>query len=269
MPRGTKLYLAAATLIAMMVGLAGCNLDGTLHKVAGADNEARAAQYVDLLRTHEFNPIIRDLDSSIHNVDVEAEFNRMSEIFPEGNPVSVKLVGAKLFRGRDEDDSSLTYEYEFPSRWIIVELTTRATDQATTISSFHVEKLSQSLESSSAFRLYGRTGPEYVTLFFALSSAGLSAYAFITCIRQKDLSRKWIWLLVTLVGVGRFAINWNTGGTSLQLLWLSLIPAGATANAYTPWVIYVSLPIGAIAFLVRNEERVRGGSDSPAEDHPA
>ena len=69
--------------------------------------------------------------------------------------------------------------------------------------------------------------------------------------------RKWIWILFILFGIGQFAINWTTGQWSVKLLQLQLFGAGTFAPLFGPWTVFVSLPVGAIIFLLQRKKLMK------------
>jgi hypothetical protein len=72
----------------------------------------------------------------------------------------------------------------------------------------------------------------------------------VRCIRRERGPKRWLWLGLTVVGVGKLAVNWTTGLAFLTPIFVSFPPAGATAPLYGPWTVYVSVPFGAIAYLL-------------------
>jgi hypothetical protein len=56
-----------------------------------------------------------------------------------------------------------------------------------------------------------------------------------------------------LLGVGKFAVNWTTGQWGFMPLSFQLFSAGAFAPLYGAWTLSISLPIGAIWFLLRRK----------------
>ena len=51
----------------------------------------------------------------------------------------------------------------------------------------------------------------YTILLAALCSAGLSLYALVLCIRTPIKKRKWLWIIVTILGIGKLGIEWSSG----------------------------------------------------------
>jgi len=44
-----------------------------------------------------------------------------------------------------------------------------------------------------------------------LFSVGLALYALLVCIRTPIRRRKWLWIIVTILGIGKLGIDWSSG----------------------------------------------------------
>jgi len=88
----------------------------------------------------------------------------------------------------------------------------------------------------------------------------------VVCIRTPFKGRKWPWVLFILVGIGRIAVNWSTGDWFISPVHFQLLGASISAPFYGPWTVAVSIPLGAIMFLImRNSLRaVKDGSQLTA-----
>lgn len=88
-------------------------------------------------------------------------------------------------------------------------------------------------------------------------AAALDLFAFITfglCAINSEIRWRWrwLWMLLALVSVGRLNISWMT----LQVEWLivnaTVPPAGFYRfAAYAPWILSLSLPVGAAVYWAR------------------
>ncbi len=119
---------------------------------------------------------------------------------------------------------------------------------------FNVTPEAQSLESQNRFTLSNKSALQYTVLALAPLAALLTLYALVVCIRTRLAGRKWPWVLFILFGFGNLSVNWNTGQWGLTPLALQLFSASASAQIYSPWNIAVSLPIGAICFLLLRQK---------------
>jgi hypothetical protein len=66
--------------------------------------------------------------------------------------------------------------------------------------------------------------------------------------------RKWLWVLFILLGLGKLAVNWSTGEWQVMPLAVQVFSASIFSSPYSPWILAVSFPLGAIVFLFRRRE---------------
>jgi hypothetical protein len=237
--------------IAFCAFLVGCDQATLMKKWTPPEAESNARSYVDLLRQGKFDQIARDLDSSVADSNAGDTFAKMAAIFPSESPVSVKVVGAHIFHGQEYSTTDISLEYQFPSKWLLVNIVTQRTGNVSTIAGFNVEPLRDSLENLNRFTFVGKSAPQYLMLMLAVCSLLFSFYVLILCIRTKGGKRKWLWMLFILLGLGKLAVNWTTGQWAVTVFSLQ-IPCGmATALLYGPWTVAASLPLGAIVYLNR------------------
>ena len=91
-------------------------------------------------------------------------------------------------------------------------------------------------------------------LALAVAAPLFSLYALVLCVRTRLRGKKWLWIVAILLGVGALSVNWTTGQWNFQPAYVQLLSASATASPYGPWVISVSVPLGAILFVLRRKE---------------
>lgn len=239
-------YLVA---VAICLSLIGCDQATLVKKWTKPEDELRARNYVDLLRQGKLDQVIHDLDPSVANSNVRDTFLKMAALFPNESPESVKVIGVHVFHGPEYSATSMTLEYQFPSKWILVDLTTKQAEAVTTIVGFHVSPLSDSLENLNKFTIVGKNPTQYLMLILAACFFVFSLYALILCIRTTDGKKKWIWALLALVGVGSLGVNWTTGQFTFAIFSVHIPCAAATQPLYGPWTVEVFLPVGAVLAL--------------------
>jgi hypothetical protein len=93
---------------------------------------------------------------------------------------------------------------------------------------------------------------------------GISAYAAVQVVRS-PLKRRWLWVIVALIGFGKFGIEWGTGKVTQQWMAIQLFGAGIERHGlYGPWWIYLSMPGGAFLALDRRRRSLAGQTEAPA-----
>jgi hypothetical protein len=233
--------------------LAGCNQATLMKKVTPPEDEAAARRYVDLLRQNRFEQIEQDLDPVLKRPNLRDTLVTMAAMFPAQEPASAKVVGLRMFVGPDSRGTSITLEYEFPEKWLLVNVVKQNKGGVASVVGFHVTPVAESLEDLNRFTLANKSTSHYAILFLAVLAPLFSLYAFVLCIKTKIKRMKWLWLVFTLLGVGQLGVNWTTGQILFTPIAVHLPPSGAAAPLYEPWLVYVSLPLGAIIFLFRRK----------------
>jgi hypothetical protein len=248
--------------VAFCAFLVGCDQATLMKKFTPPEDESIARRYVDLLRQGKFDQVERDLAPSVVDSNVPDTFAKMAAIFPAEIPESTKVVGANIFHSPEYSTTSITLEYQFPSKWVLVNVVTQRKGDVSTIVGFHVNPMPESLENLNRFTLVGKSAFQYVILAFAVCSLLFSVYVLVLCIRTRDGKTKWLWMLFILFGVGKLAVNWTTGESTITFVALQIPCVMANAPLYGPWTVAVSLPLGAILFLNRRWRNTTTGESS-------
>jgi len=247
--------------------LIGCDQATLMKKFTPPEEESIAKGYVELLQQGKFDQIEHDLDSSLMDPNVRSTLSKMAASFPAERQESVKVVGAHLYRDQQSSKAEITFEYEFPSKWLLVNVTTQKSGDVRTVLGFKVTPIADSLENLNRFTLVGKSALQYLTLMCDVGSLLFTFYVFALCVRSTDVKTKWLWLIIVLVGVGKFAVNWGTGQWTYQLFAIQIPCFSMTRPFYGPWTVAAYVPLGAIVFLHRRWKMKITGESIPTPVH--
>jgi hypothetical protein len=239
-----------------LIVLSGCNQSSLIEKFTPPEDKTIATNYIALLQQRQFEPIERDTDPSLKAILTPDLLEKMADAIPPQAPISIKVVGANSFHEDNVYQINLSFEYEFPTNWLLINVATQKKGGTSTIIGFHVDGLFDSLENLNKFTLVGKNLLQYATLAFAILVPLFIVYTLVLCIRTKMKKRKWLWIIFILIGIGKFTVNWTNGHASIGLLYFQLLGASSFAPPYGAWLISVSLPLGAILFLVRRNRLI-------------
>jgi len=250
--------------LCVLAGLlvASCDQQAMIDKFASSEDKEFASSQIQALMMRDYASIEKLADPSISGPVLHQSLEEMAELLPPGNPTSVKLVGAHTVKSGGQTQANLTYEYEFPGKWFLINVATRKAGYGTSIVGFRVQPAVQSLEDQNRFTIAGKSAIQYLVLVLAVVVPLITLYALVQCIRTPFAGRKWPWVLFILVGVGALAVNWSTGEWAIDLLRVQLLGASAVAPLYGPLTVTVSLPLGALVFLARRKSLRRPGDES-------
>jgi hypothetical protein len=250
MPLESRLLRQFAFQVLLLV-LAGCTQQNLLQKFASQAEQDLARHYIDFLRQNRFEDIERVIDSSIGGPSLHGTLGKMAALIPAGEPTSVTLVGVNRMNTASATTLNLTFEYDFSGKWLTMNVAVKRQGGNTTIVGFNVNPEPASLEQQNKFTLTGRTSVQYIVFALTIVLPLLTIWSLVVCVRTKLKGRKWPWVLFILLGIGKFAVNWTTGQWAFAPLSIQLFSAGAFAPLYGPWTFAISIPLGALIFLLR------------------
>ena len=239
-------FLVAVILLLLV----GCSQSELLQKFASPEEQSLAKGYVDLLRQQKFDDIEKEIDASIGGASLHDTLVQMGALIPNGEPTSVKLVGAHRMNMDNSTTVNLTFEYEFSGKWLLANVAVKKQGGKNIIMGFNITPQSASLEEQNKFTLNGKTTIQYIVFTLAIIFPLLTLYALVICVRTKLKGKKWPWVLFLIFGFGKFAVNWTTGQWAFAPLSFQLSSASATAPLFGQWTLGVSLPFGAVIFLL-------------------
>jgi hypothetical protein len=245
------------------VGLSGCGGNSVLDRLA-PETVKEAKTNFDYLRHGQFDQIEPMMDASIDRSTLRDKLQEMANVIPAGDPISVKTVGVHTqWDSRKGTDTKVDLEYQFPNKWILLEMVVHSQDGKSTITDFYVQRDAQSLEEANRFTFAGKEPVQYVILGAGIGALALMIYAFVLFIRTPMEKRKWLWIILVFVGVGKVGVDWTTGETFYRILYVFIPAATAGKVLYGPWSISVSIPLGALLFLIYRERLRRHVAPAP------
>ena len=224
-----------------------------LKRYTPQDDETLAIDCVDLLQQGRYDEIEKRLDPSMKNSKTRETLVEMASFFPS-NPISTRTVDASVARSRDSSSTSITLEYEFARSWLLAQVIIQTRDGVKTVSGFHVTPIAESVEVMNDFTFADKGISQYAGLVLAIFVSIFALYEFVLCIRAMMGREKWFWAILILIGAGcRLTLNWTTGQWFFTPLSIQVPPITMFSTPYGPWMVHMTAPLGAIAFLVRRK----------------
>jgi hypothetical protein len=249
--------------VAACLLLVSCDQATLMKKFTPPADEAIARGYAQQLQQGKFDQIEHDLDPNLANASTPETFSKMAAFFPADTADSVKVVGAHTFNSQELSTSDITLEYQFPTKWLLVNVVTQKKGDVSTLVGLHVTPIPDSLENLNRFTLVGKSALQYLTLICAVASLLFTLYVFSICIRSRDMKPKWLWSIAVLIGVGYFGVNWGTGQWTFQVFAIQIPCFSMKHDLYGPWIVAAYVPLGAIAFLHRRWKKKITGESIP------
>ena len=251
--KGRSMRYCGLSGLLLVVFIFGCNDANRMKSIPLPEEESAAKGYIDLLRQENFEEIEKHLDPGIIKPDIRYTLSKMAQLIPDGLPESIKIVRTGIIHDSKHSTTDITFEYQFENKWLLINVATQTIGGGTTITGFSVTEIADSLENINKFHFTGKTIIHYAVFVLAIFIHLFILYALVLCIKTRMKKRKWLWILFILVGLELFSFNWTTG--QMDISWL-YIRTGIFIQ-YNPVIIRISLPLGAIIFLLKRKRLMK------------
>lgn len=264
MPARTLLRQFAA---ALPIALAACGgvSDETLRAAVPAEEDRYARAQIQALSRGDTGALLRDLDPRLDNAEARQGIGRMAATMAGHDIRAVQVVGYQSADSAGTPQRAIQYQLRLDDGWALAHVTTRTEGGRRVLEGASVGRIAEPLQTTHAFRLSGKSLRHLLFLLVAVAVPALMLTAVVLVFRMPVRSRP-LWVLASLLGLGAWRLEWTTGATgfvpSLQLLGSGV----SRASVYSPWVLVVSIPLGAIWVLQQYVEWRRKGGRADAAD---
>lgn len=262
MPR-SRVHVLFALTLAMT---AACSLGP--RSLEEAEKTPEAAETRDLLDSlaHGSTAAIEPrLDASLNNAETLAQLQLAATYFPKEAATRVHLVGFNSFvmnalGGETTKTTAVTYELNYLGANVVASATFRQIGEGKrSIVGINVHPFSAPLDVLNAVTFAGKGPVHYLFVGLMIAVASVTVAALVVWARRrKVIHRRWWWLLGILLGAFKISLNWTTGEVHIQAVTVQLFSMGFAKPG--PLILLLSLPVGAVAFLILQRRAVRAVS---------
>jgi hypothetical protein len=217
------------------------------------------------LQARDLETVKSLLDPKAVDTTFPRKFEEIANIFPNETPKGIKLIGINTTNYNGVSTTNISSEYEFSSGWVLASAVLQKQGNNFRVLGFHLRPASDSLLHSTQFKFLGQDTKHYVAFAVAILLLLFNIYALAICIKMPIPKRKWLWIVFILVGFGKVEFNWlngafyffgNYGDQNFSVDFLKFPVAGFSQILYQPFIITMTVPVGAIIFLLKRKKWV-------------
>lgn len=253
-------------LIACLLCLNSCDTSQMLEKFADDEKEQIALDYIDLLRSGEYQKILDDLSPKLSESADITVIEKMGAFFPKKDFTSRELIGYRVNQFNNNPAVyNVSYQYGFEDKWLVTNVAFHQEYSGNiVIDSFYVYPLKQSLQETHRFTFSGKGLGHYITFAACILIPIFIVVTLVGAIKTKMEKRKWLWIIFILLGIFTIRMNWSTGQFSFQPLSFQLLGSSfQSAGLYAPWMFGFSIPLGAILSWFKKCKSYKAGAANP------
>jgi len=241
-------------LIALLVSTSSCSYEELSEKLIPKEESKFAEDYISELRASNIEYIKSQMSEKILKQVNDRLLTQMANHFRKGELISTKIIGSNVHVINGEWNGNFTFEYQFTTGWNIANAALKKVDGKYEVTGLNVYQTEASQKEINAFSLSSKPFLHYLVLLLAIVVPLFVLTTLYFCIKTPMEKRKWAWVIFILLGVGIFQLNWTSGQVIFHLIYVQLFGASAMpAGPHAPWLLSVSLPLGAIVFWVKRK----------------
>jgi hypothetical protein len=220
--------------------------------------ELGAAEHVtDLIRARRTDEARAALDPRVHWDSPDAP-GKMADFFPKNVPIKTRVTNWQTawrapINGQTSGHKLIQIHYDFPDgRSVLASFLFESAGGKETMIGINFVPLTAEHNRIGEFHLQGMSGIQAVILIAAILLETFAFATFVICLMgpQPRWRIRWLWAILTLIGVFRLnAVWWTPGQLTFVPISVLFPPVGMTQVPIgTPWVFGFSLPLGAILY---------------------
>lgn len=246
--------------VAFLAGLSACK---PVELRADPKVEAVALATYEDIATGRADKVQSRLTPEAAKVTTPAQILSLRPYADAAKPTARRLISINIFKNaKGPEAQTLVYELVYPGHAILYTVGLQRPNSAGTwsIQSLNLNRATDAQLAQSRLTLIGRSPAQLLFLAATILSPALMLCTVVTVLRAPGLKRKWLWILLSLAGIGSARMNWTTGQAEFQPLSFLLIGFGITKQGlsnFFPWVLKFTPPLGAIIALAHASDALK------------
>jgi len=211
-------------------------------------------EFLTTLQRGDSAAALNRLDPGLTTWTAQAQLMAVAESLRLWAPDSTHLVGWNVVESAGRSQAALTYEVHGAHGWALVGLQVQKRREGQRVTGMQLVPRVSSLREENSFTLVGKSAGHYLVLAGAIASVLFTLCAAVQ-VATSSLQRRWLWVFVSLLGIGQLGINWSTGQLFFNPVYFRLFGAGVERGGeFAPWIVVVGLPVGAAYALWRAKQ---------------
>lgn len=213
-------------------------------------------RFIGLVQSGEFDSALTKIDFAASESDLRALLLQAHDAMISPVADSIVLLGSNVILGATFR-AGLSYETKTRSGWMIINLELAGSRNSPRVIGFRWVPTSVRQADVHRFSMNGRRVIDYLFLCMWSAAVIVSLAGAWLAFRTR---RGFGMVVFCLIGFTKATLNWSSGHLAFQMLGAQLLGIGAKREGEAgPWLISVSLPIGAILMIINTIQRRRVG----------
>jgi hypothetical protein len=242
---------AVVSLVAFAIS--GCmSYEALIQKILPSEVDSFARACIQDAVNKNVEGIISRIPPADKNQNLREGVEQLSAFTQKGRLLKITTAGVHANTFEGTTTYNVTYELQYPNAWQIANIALTTEGDSIALKSFHVNDIEDSLVVLNRFTFRDKGFSHY--LFFVMNIIYLAIVggSFVLCLLTRNLQKKWLWAIISLIGFVEFTFSWTTGEWGIKPLSIGLkISTFVPPFPYMASILTFYIPVGALAFLFK------------------
>ncbi len=243
-------------LIAIATILTGCIIsqDKLISKFLPSEIDTYARKIIDISQDNDLESLKLELHNDIlATEDIDTKLTQVLNYTNKSEIKDLIPTSVQVFSTNNNKQYTVNYQASFQDTWQVFTLVIESSDENKYIKGFHVTNLDKPLQEFHKFTFANKGFKHYLFFIFNILYFIIITIAIVKTVKNKELQKKWLWIIISLVGVIKFSFNWSTGAWDFNIIAIGFNLSGTNfLMPYMPTILSFYLPIGAVITLIQN-----------------
>jgi len=235
--------------------------DPVVMKLMPPDIYRRAEAYADLMQRMDIEALKPLTAPEILN---NAFYRAVPTIAQYGSletPKVTRVVGyhvnsmKMLDSGQTWTDSNIVIGHYYPDKVIFTITSFRKQGGDIKVTAFNLRRMSNADIAAVKFTLMGKSPLHYAVLAMVAVLLAFSLVTLYVSLTRPRVKWRWAWVAFVLLGIGYVSFDWGTGTFGIRLLNFHTPQAFMVTALFQYPAILMCLPIGALLFWLKAEQK--------------
>jgi hypothetical protein len=229
----------------------------TCEELLTAEELAFADKYMALLREGKFEEVSARLKPELKPQMAKSQA-QMMKVLEKTSVLPRQFVGCQFWQSEKERVVAVSFQWASESTALLGNLRWKGSESPE-VQGVNIELIPDRLENIHSWHLLSKSAKHWAFFLLSMLIPAFILYTLVSCWRADGLRRRWAWMFFISLGFWQYTLNWTTGeiaGLFIEgnLRIVSILILGgsiARSNEFTPFLVSVSLPLGALLYWAR------------------
>lgn len=238
-----------------------------VEKMVPKEYDTFARKNINYFLHNKFDSIYYSIVPSGRNSSAISLLKNLRSLIPDSEVQQIKIVHFDNFfkkilslhnsnsKNNIPNKILLQYELKINKKFFLITLILNKAKKPQ-IASFYIKPLPKSVEELYKVSFSNGTIINYIFICLAIIIIGIILYSLYLIVKTK-MKRKWLWFLFSFLGFIKISSLWGTSYIKINPFTITFLGVSfIKTNLLTPYVLSISIPIGAIIFLIRRKKLI-------------